>query len=420
MNKITPLLKKSIPLVLVIISIPLAMYLLDSGKMEKPQWKKSGKPKQRIVRVVDLQKGSVIPKWQSSGMVKANETVNVLAQVSGKVTQVNAIARPGALLERGELLAKVDDIDYVLALRSQQSQLVQAQASLELERGDQILAKEELALLEGVDQNSLETALVLREPQLLMAQAKLDIAKANVEKAEIALQRTNIVMPFKGKIVSKSIGRGSRVGQNSNLFKIVNVDTFWVEVKIPRTFLGLFDRTKAAVITQPKLWGEDVTRTAKFVSVLPELDTRDRQVKVLLAIENPLSLNADNIVDANKPPIFINDFLSIELQGEAINDAWVIKSNWLQADDSIWVVDRANTLQKRFVDVLFKSRDSIYIRADFIKGDRALSEKPGIASVGLEVRPININKPRKIKQVSTNEHDLIDKKKQQRRERGKF
>lgn len=420
MNKLTSLLIKAIPLVLVVISIPLAFYVLDSGKIDTPKWKKADKKRQRIVRVVNLTKGSVIPKWDSSGLVKANETVNVLAEVSGKISHVNPLARPGALLERGELLANVDNIDYSLALRTQQSQLVQAQASLELERGDQILAKEELALLEGVDQTSLETTLVLREPQLLMAQAKLDIAKTNVKKAEIALQRTNIKMPFKGKIISKSVGRGSRVGQNSNLFKIVNVDTFWVEVKIPRSFLGLFDSSKDAILTQPKLWGEGVNRTAKFVSVLPELDTRDRQVKVLLAIDNPLSLNASNTVDATNPPIFINDFLSIELQGNEINDAWVIKSHWLQADDSIWVVDKANTLQKRFVDVLFKGRELIYIKADFIQGDRALSEKPGIASEGLPVRPINMNKARNVNHTPINEDGITDPKQLKRLKKGKL
>ncbi|MDG1731393.1 MAG: efflux RND transporter periplasmic adaptor subunit [Thalassotalea sp.] len=420
MNNLTSLLKKSIPLILVIISVPLAFYLLDSGKMEKPAWKKDNKKRQRIVRVVELTKGSVTPTWNSSGLVKANESVNVLAEVSGKIAHLNPVARPGALLDVGALLAKVDNTDYALALRTQQSQLVQAQASLELERGDQILAKEELALLEDIDQATLETTLVLREPQLLMAQAKVDIAKTNVEKAEVALQRTNIVMPFKGKVVSKSVGRGSRVGQNSNLFKVVSVETFWVEVKIPRAFLGLFDSTKDAIITQPKLWGEGVSRTAKFVSILPELDARDRQVKVLLAIDNPLSLNANNEVDAINPPIFINDFLNIELQGKAINDAWVIKSNLLQADNSIWVVDTNNTLQKRSVDVLFKGREFIYIKADFIDGDRGLSEKPGIASEGLPVKPIDINKPRKVKPLPADDSEAIDKKQQKRLERGKL
>ncbi len=405
---------------LVLISIPLAFFLLDSGKIEKPAWKKDNKKRQRIVRVIELTKGSVTPTWNSSGLVKANEAVNILAQVSGKISEVNPRAKPGALLEKGSWLAKVDDTDYTLALRTQQSQLVQAQASLELERGDQILAKEELALLEDIDPESLETTLVLREPQLLMAQAKLDIAKTNVEKAEVALQRTNIEMPFKGKIVSKSVGRGSRVGQNSNLFEVVNVDTFWVEVKIPRTFLAMFDSSKDAILTQPKLWGEGVSRTAKFVSVLPELDARDRQVKVLLAIDNPLSLDQNNTIDSNNPPIFINDFLSIELQGKAINDAWVVKSNLLQADNSIWVVDSNNTMQKRAVDVLYKGRDFVYIKADFSAGDRALSEKPGIASEGLVVKPININKPRKAQALALDENDKSDKRQQKRLERGKL
>ena len=72
--------------------------------------------------------------------------------------------------------------------------------------------------------------------------------------------------------------------------------------------------------------------------------------------------------------------------GQPIDDAWTIKSHWLQPDNIIWVVDRQNTLQKREVAILFKGREFIYVTGDFKPGDKALDEKPGIAAVGMTVR----------------------------------
>jgi hypothetical protein len=76
----------------------------------------------------------------------------------------------------------------------------------------------------------------------------------------------------------------------------------------------------------------------------------------------------------------------VKLKGKPIKKAWTIKHSWLQPDNTIWVVDKHKTLQKRAVEVLFKGRDVIYVRTKIMSGDRALAEKPGIASVGLAVR----------------------------------
>ena len=388
--------KKWLPAVIAIITIPVGFHLLDSGKIERPKklaaYKKAQK---RIVKVAPLNKTNITPNWQSSGVVTPSESISLVAQVTGEIDAVNANSRPGSLLSKGEWLVQIDQTDYELVLRTEQADLVQAQTNLALEQADQILAKEELSLIDDEQQSSMETALVLREPQLRSAQAKVDNAKINLEKAELALARTKIIMPFTGQVVSRAIGRGSRVGQNSKLFEIVNVEEFWIEVKIPRSFLAILDTNQAAILTQPKLWGEGVSRQAHFISVLPELDRRDRQVKVLFAIDNPLAQKISVGVD-KVPPIFINDFINVELQGQALNDVWQIQSNWLQADNTVWVVDEQSTLQKRNVNIHFKGRQFVYVTADFNETDQLVAEKPGIASVGLNVTIRGTKKQRKL------------------------
>jgi len=371
---------KFLPLILVVIGLVLGYAILNSGKQKPSGYEKKKTKRLRTVQTSPLVKGSIVPYWHAAGFVMPAESVKINAQVSGNISSVNPLAIPGGILTKGQWLATLDTKDLTIALASQMAQLEQAQANYKLELADQVLAQEELQLLNSSDGLNINEALVLREPQLTVAKAKISVAQNNVDRAKLNLSRAKIYMPFDGKVITKQIGRGSKVSTNTPLFSVINTNTYWIETKIPHKFLALLDKQQAIELSQPRLWGEGIHRQAKFVSILPELDDKDRQVKVLLAIEQPQN------EQAGLPQVFINDFLNVKLKGKPIKKAWTIKHSWLQPDNTIWVVDKHKTLQKRAVEVLFKGRDVIYVRTKIMSGDRALAEKPGIASVGLAVR----------------------------------
>ncbi len=371
---------KILPLIIVVLGGVFAYLILNTGEQQPKGYNKKTTKRVRIVQTNKLEKSSVVPVWNASGFVIPAESVKIYAQVSGNIAAINALATPGGVIKKGQWLAKLETIDFELALKSSQAQLEQTQANLFLEQADQTLAQEELQLLGNNNGIAINQSLVLREPQITVAKAKVSIARNNVEKAQLNLARTTVTMPFDGKVISKGIGQGSKVSNNTSLFSVINSEVYWLEVKIPHKFLAILDKHQLANISQPRLWGDGIYRTARFVSVLPELDEKDRQVKLLLAIDAPQS------EITNQPQVFINDFLNVQLQGNAINNAWTIKHSWLQPDNTIWVVDKNSTLQKRAVEVLFKGRDVIYVRTKILPGDKALAEKPGIASVGLTVK----------------------------------
>ncbi|NQY63595.1 MAG: efflux RND transporter periplasmic adaptor subunit [Alteromonadaceae bacterium] len=371
---------KLLPIFILLLGALLGYFILFSGDHKPANYKKNKANRIRIVQTSELVNGSVVPFWKTSGFVIPAEAVKVYARVSGNIEAINPLAMPGGQLKKGQWLAQLEAVDFEITRRSQQAQLAQAQANFSLEEADQIIAKEELALLSHHNELGIDQSLVLREPQLTVAKAKVSVAINNLEKAELNLQRTKVLMPFDGAIMSKSVGLASKVSSSTLLFEVVNTDTYWIEVKIPHKFLSLLDQAQTAEMSQSRLWGKGKKRQARFISILPELDSKDRQVKVLLAIDSP------NVTNDNSPQVFINDFLNVELKGKAIKDAWVIKHPWLLPDKTMWVVDKNSTLQKRAVEVLFKGRDLIYIQSTFEKGDRALAEKPGIAAVGLQVK----------------------------------
>ncbi|MGJ8693142.1 MAG: efflux RND transporter periplasmic adaptor subunit [Thalassotalea sp.] len=381
--------RKWLPWLMVIIALYFANEILNSTEVKRSKHHRSDE-KLRVVKVAEIKKSPIKPKWQATGVVIPSEQVNIVAEVSGKIEQLNPAAKPGNFLDKSAWLVKIDQTDYQLNLRNQQAQLIQAQANFDLERVERQLAKEELSLIENIDDSSIEMALVLREPQFKSAQAKLASAQANVEKAQVALTRTQVEMPFKGQIIKRNIGRGSRVGQNSSLFTLVNVETFWLEVKVPRSFLALLNKNEIVTLSQTQIWGEGRTRSAKIISVLPELDSRDRQAKILLAIDDPLNTRViqDETSNAStgQPPVFINDFVNAELTGVEIEDAWTLKASWLLPDNTVWVIDGQKTMQKRSVNVLFKGPDLVYVAGNFKPGDLALAEKPGVTALGMPVK----------------------------------
>jgi len=384
---------KLLPICILLLGGVVGYFILNADAQTSANFKKNKAKGLRTVQTSELVKGSVVPFWQASGFVIPAESVNVYGRVSGNIEAINPLAIPGGQLKKGQWLAKLEPIDFELALQSQQAQLAQAQASFKLEEADQIIAKEELSLLNHHKNLGVDESLVLREPQLTVAKAKVSVAMNNVATAELNLKRTTVLMPFDGSIMSKSVGLASKVSNNTLLFSVVNTDTYWIEVKIPHKFLPLLDQGQPAEISQARLWGEGKTRQARFISILPELDSKDRQVKVLLAIDSP------KISGNNSPQVFINDFLNVELKGKPIKNAWVIEHPWLQPDNTIWVVDINSTLQKRAVEVLFKGREVIYIKSTFEIGDKALTEKPGIAAIGLQVKTRE-NRGNRVKKVA--------------------
>jgi RND family efflux transporter MFP subunit len=374
---------KTLPWIIILLAILVGYSIYQNGKASPRTTDQQKVKKLRIVNVAPLIRQDHRPQWHTSGTVIASEQVSLRAQVTGTIESINKQALPGVLLAKGALLAKINAKDHQLLVNTRQAQVVQAQSNLDIELGNQILAREEFAYLSEQLLNAQEQELVLRKPHIAAAQAKLHAAQAAAEQAKLDLERTQITMPFRGKLLQRSVGTGSKVTQNSELFKIVNVDQFWLEIKVPQSFMPLLDKNAPITISKSSR-GKQQSRTGKIISILPNLDSRDRQVKLLIAIEDPLALNDNN---QGLPPIYINDFLEGTINGKTFKNAWRVKSQWLTANNDIWVVDQQSLLQKRSVEILFKGREFTYVQGNFIKGDRALTDILPLAMENMPVKP---------------------------------
>lgn len=127
-----------------------------------------------------------------------------------------------------------------------------------------------------------------------------------------------------------------------------------------------------------------------------EVDARDRQAKVLISIQNPLSAHAvDNMSieldgQTNKKADFLSSLLlgsyvDCILFAKPIPNAYVIENRYIKEGGYVWVVND-NKLYKRDLSITYQGRDKSWVEDGFLEGDVLLTSNLGVITEGTPVR----------------------------------
>ena len=238
--------------------------------------------------------------------------------------------------------------------------------------------------LSGMRLSKEAKILALRKPQLASVKAALKIAKADLAKAKLDVKRTTVVMPFDGYILHNHINQGSYVNNNAMVFDVLASDEFWLEIKVPAAFASILDVENAAQVQTLSRKPSDQARAAQVLSILPSVDASDRQIKVLLKIDAPLE----------KEPFSIRygEYVQVTVFAKLFEDALLINNQFVNDDDTIWLVDAQSKLQKRPVNILYRQRDQVWLKAELQAGDALLKSPLPFMTPNLAVRiqaPVN-------------------------------
>jgi len=185
-----------------------------------------------LVETIAVHRETHSPRLMVLGTVQAAQQLRLRPQVSGQVIDLSPEFVPGGMVEKGELLLRIDPADFENAISIRQSELAQAEASMEIEKARQRLAENELQLLEGTIDDT-NRGLVLREPQIASIQAEVAAAQAEIGRARLDLERTKIYAPFDAQILSRSVNIGSQIGPGDELGQLVGLEEYWVLASVP-------------------------------------------------------------------------------------------------------------------------------------------------------------------------------------------
>jgi len=348
-----------IAFVLICITALLARHFMANRPIAKR------KPPQKVtplVTVTNLEKVDyqiVIPVM---GNVVPELEISLVPRVSGEIMEVNSEFVPGGVVKKGDVLVRIDPINYQAALAKARASLEQAKLELLREQGKQIIAEREWKLMGAGETTDLEEKLILRKPQLKMAQAGLRSAEAQMRKAQSDLAATNVKAPFNAIIRSKNVNYGDQASPQKIMATLIGTDTFWVEaaISIDRLpWLTLPDTSNDEATTAIVHTTAGKKRAGRLIKLLTDIEPGGRMAKILVEIDDPLDLNST--LD-ERIPLLIGEFVRLDLYGKTEKDVFVIPRTGLRENNTVWLLTDSNLLDIKNISCIWKDTEKVISR----------------------------------------------------------
>ncbi len=343
-----------------------------------------------LVEVTTPETGDFRPVIQAMGSVIPAREIVLRPRVSGEVIEISNAFVPGGAVKKGEILVRLDDTDYLNVLRQRESELMQAVAELELEKGRGQKAEQDYIQL-GRQVPEERKSLILREPQLRSAQALVQSAQAAVTQAKLDLERTRIRAPFDAQVLSRDVNLGSQLASGEAMAQLVGVENYWVEATIPldklRWLYFAEDANKKGSnvsIRHRTAWEQGQTRTGSLFQLIGELEGETRLARVLIDVPDPLARAPQS---AGQQPLMIGTFVECQIEGKEIRSAVRLRREHVRANDTVWVM-RDGKLAIEPVDIVFEDESYAYLESGLASDDQIVTTS--LATVR-EGNPLRIN-----------------------------
>jgi len=396
------------------------------------------------VKVIEIVEREVTPWVKGYGTVAPARSWHAVAQVGGRVVELDPAFEPGETVREGQTLIRLAPDDHELAVVRAEASIAAAdarlaelrvqagnlEASLMLEREALILAERELARQEAlsvrgtVSQAVLDTARREMLAQRLRIQ-ELDnqqrlipeqrrsleqqraLAEADLARAQLDLARTELRTPFRGRVASTAVELSQYVMPGTTMGIVDGIDRAEVDAQfatIPlRNFAALAFGDGAAIdgSTDAHLDFETIRQTveitaevrlaapidearwpAELLRLSSQIDPQTRAVGFIVGVEEPYT----DIRPGRRPPLVKGMFVEVVLRGPAAAGRIAVPRAAVR-DGRALIVDADDRLALRAIDVAAVIGDLAVVERGLDGGDRLVTSDLSPAIPGMLLRP---------------------------------
>lgn len=215
---------------------------------------------------------------QTFGQIEAIEEVEIGVDFTGQVVQV--LFEEGDRVEKGQVLAKLDDTESKLRLA--QAQEAANRAGLQLEDAERKLSlRRSLWQGKNISKEDLESA----EFEAQVAAANHEEALAALGLAEEELSKTEVKSPFDGVVTTKSVEAGEIVLAGGAIAELQNINGLRVSTYVSDVDVNYVKTGMVAIIRLTGVTGRHYT--ARIDSVGIKANPRTGNFPVKLLIDDP-------------------------------------------------------------------------------------------------------------------------------------
>lgn len=238
--------------------------------------------------------------------VTSAKNVRIVARVSGILEK--KYFTEGATIHKGDLLYKIEPSIYAADVQS-------AKAALELEKSKLDKAQKDWSRAKGLfaDKAISEQDKDIAYYAYTSAQALVEVAKANLEKAMISLRYTNVIATINGVAGMKMIDEGDFVKEGTPLTTITQTNPIYVEFSIPN-----IDTLKQKYALENGKWSN--LQAAKLKASLILNDREYLETGHINFVDSQLSVTTSTlkvraVFENNKAELLAGQYVKIKLSG---------------------------------------------------------------------------------------------------------
>jgi membrane fusion protein (multidrug efflux system) len=287
------------------------------------------------VEVAPVQRRAISTYIETNGTLEAEYEVNIVARVAAPIVEL--LAEEGLAVEKGQLLARLDDEEL--------------SAQLEISR----VGLEETRLAH-------DRALELQREELISdeefenAKAAYEAARARFQSDAIQVSYTNIRAPFDGLIAIRYVDFAENVAVGTALFRITDFTPLLCPIQIPERDISRLRTGQRAYLTVESWPGRRFS--AEVLRISPVVDAATGTVKVTLEVD------AEGLL---RPGMFARVFVETESR----DDALVIPKAALSLEsigDTVYVAN-SDVAGSRAVTLGFKEGDFVEALSGLEEGE---------------------------------------------------
>ena len=198
----------------------------------------------------------------ASGSILANEEVDLKSEISGRLVRLNI--REGAMVQKGQLIAKLNDADILARLKK-------------------IKFEEELAKQIEARQKKLLDINAISKEEYDISVNKVNTLSADKEALEVAYAQTEVRAPFSGKIGLKNISVGAYLTSSITIATLVQTNPLKMDFSIPEKYASRMVTGKKVNF---QFEGSKQAHEATILALDPKIDDVLRTLKVRTTFNN--------------------------------------------------------------------------------------------------------------------------------------
>ena len=337
----SPATRKTLFVVMILGAVFAALYFFGafdpSKRSDIPQAQTKSSP--NTVEGLVLRSGKIDSKILSTGTVVANEEIEIRSEIAGRITSINFTE--GSFIKRGALLIKINDADLRADLKKLQLQ-------------------ENLAEREVKRSKQLYDGKLISQEEYDAVSNKLMTVRADVDRVNSDIAKTEIYAPFSGMIGLRSVSNGSYISSSTLIARLQQIDPIKIDFAVPEKFANSIGKGTPITFT---ITGSEEPHTATVYATEPKIDMATRTLKVRALTSNIGS------------KLLPGAFAKVEITLKSIYDALAIPTTSIvpQIDGQKVFVYRSGKAFAIPVETGIRSDSSVQIISGLSLGDTVIT-----------------------------------------------